>query len=535
VGLAITAAETPMAHWRILGAHHGDEASSAEVVLFAMRQLLEGYGVDEDLTQVLDRDAVWFVPHVNPDGVDSDSRYNANSVDLNRNYDYEWSSDEFRSGDFPFSEPETRAVRVLSSWVPFHMGLSVHSGAANIGWIWNYTTSPTPDESLVSAMAELYADACSVSDFWTTNGASWYITNGDTNDWSYGRQGTLDFTLEVSETKEPPEAELDALVEAHWTAIRAFLLWSDVVVGQVTDASGRGIRAMVQVDDGWSLTTGPEGHFARAFQGTPDLLQVSAPGYQDAAVAVPSSRDLLYVALEPSHLSSAQPEPRSLSNTGDGRFTLDMDASSVLLTHPFEDDVEASWNGSSWEVDPSAMIPGLWNLWLDEAVVPRGLFIGESDDAVEVTDVLYEDGVLTLSGAGFGTGTRAWSLSGTDRAPTPLEIVAESESELTLQLDSSAHSSETLVDVWLVSRGRQLTVSDVLGEASIDTAAPHDTGSVADTADLDTASGLDIQDTAVDAEQVRGLSSCGCNGAGFPLSPAWAVTLGVLFRRRRTA
>lgn len=65
----------------------------------------------------------YFIPVVNPWGYEngpseqgstdkSETRYNANSVDLNRNFDADWEEYEStRKGSSPFSEPETQAVR----------------------------------------------------------------------------------------------------------------------------------------------------------------------------------------------------------------------------------------------------------------------------------------------------------------------------------------------------------------------------------------------------------------------------------------
>lgn len=66
--------------------------------------------------------ALYFIPILNPDGAAIDDRYNANGVDLNRNWETQtWRSDSPQPGGFlansggtePFSEPETAALRRL--------------------------------------------------------------------------------------------------------------------------------------------------------------------------------------------------------------------------------------------------------------------------------------------------------------------------------------------------------------------------------------------------------------------------------------
>jgi protein MpaA len=58
---------------------------------------------------------LWLITTVNPDGVAANTRANAHSVDLNRNFPYAWKpippSSGYYSGPKPASEPETKAMR----------------------------------------------------------------------------------------------------------------------------------------------------------------------------------------------------------------------------------------------------------------------------------------------------------------------------------------------------------------------------------------------------------------------------------------
>lgn len=91
----------------VVGSIHGDETQGHRIV----RELVQRYA------SRLDRVDLWTIETVNPDGVASDSRGNAHSVDLNRNFGHAWEpippSSGYYSGPGPFSEPETRAIRTF--------------------------------------------------------------------------------------------------------------------------------------------------------------------------------------------------------------------------------------------------------------------------------------------------------------------------------------------------------------------------------------------------------------------------------------
>jgi murein DD-endopeptidase MepM/ murein hydrolase activator NlpD len=101
---------------------HGD--FEANTYLLA-QQLLDHFRTQPD--EVPARVSLWIIPTMNPDGLATGHRWNANDVDLNRNADTDldgcagndWSPDTFglegehpgAGGAFPFSEPEARAIR----------------------------------------------------------------------------------------------------------------------------------------------------------------------------------------------------------------------------------------------------------------------------------------------------------------------------------------------------------------------------------------------------------------------------------------
>lgn len=279
---------------RVLGAHHGDEWSSMEVSLDLIEALLASYSNEPALAAMVDGAELWFLPVVNPDGVAAYSRRNSRGVDLNRNYSYRWQPGPY-SGDSPFSEVEADAVRALAMTRSFFHSLSVHSGASNLGWVWNYTTEPAPDAAFMEAACQDYLDANEQAGFWITNGAEWYITYGDTNDWSYGVRGGHDYTLEVSVDRSPPAELLDDLLAYHRQPSLDFLSagFQAGVQGRVTDTLGDPIEAQVQVDgfDTPSYCDPETGVFARPLQAGSYELTLSSPGHESETIGIQVNGD----------------------------------------------------------------------------------------------------------------------------------------------------------------------------------------------------------------------------------------------------
>lgn len=260
---------------RLIGNIHGDEKSSLMVCADVLEWILTQDGVDPLATQLVSGTELWFMPMVNPDGNASHRRQNNNFVDLNRNFDGPEGHDLIFGGSEPFSEPETQAVRALSQDFgnAFMLGISFHSGVACFNSPWNHSdTAPFPDLPNVfstriggspcfnpsgqcaipaaDGLAEAYDHGCTYSGFWYVYGADWYETLGDTNDWSYYFEGTLDFTIEVTETKTPPEDQIDLFTQAHrqgvlFTLAKAF----QGIEGMVTHRfTGLPLAAEITVD-----------------------------------------------------------------------------------------------------------------------------------------------------------------------------------------------------------------------------------------------------------------------------------------------
>jgi murein peptide amidase A len=106
----------------LVGCIHGNECAGV-AILSALARRRAPPGVQ-----------LWLVPEMNPDGTAADTRQNADGVDLNRNFPYQWervTGPTYNSGPRPASEPETRAAMALirrikpavTIWYHQHMDL----------------------------------------------------------------------------------------------------------------------------------------------------------------------------------------------------------------------------------------------------------------------------------------------------------------------------------------------------------------------------------------------------------------------------
>ena len=511
VAMRLTDTTEPMASARILGTHHGDEPISATVALETAVQLAEGHlRGDSLMSDLLQRMEIWVVPHVNPDGLLAQTRHNAHDVDLNRNYGHLWRADEYRPGEWAFSEPETLAVQALAVRRPPALGLSLHSGAANIGWVWNHTTAPTADAAVLTQMADEYAALCTMPDFWTTNGAAWYPTNGDTNDWSYASWGTLDFTLELSETKAPAPDDIDRVVDAHIEAIVDFIATPELSSGRIfDDTTGRSVAAtIVHTETGSLIRTSSDGRYARpTAAGT---LRVDVPGHLSVELSASAPHTDVSVT------ASLQTDPVAVWPP-----ILRAGAAAVIDTSSLGGDASLHPPGS-----PSSRLPSSGALSLQSQ--PPGIWVIEGTDALGIlrvngeTAAHIEEVVRTADGWAVsldrgGHGRELW-LVVDGQLDTQL-IADTNDTRLLVLEDQVPDEDEGIVDLAIWGPGGPTWIHDLHGEMWTEETVTPGTG------------GLDTGQPRVPRDaQVTG---CGCQAGPTSIAPWLLALVPVHLRRRR--
>ena len=209
----------------IMALHHAREWPTSEIASQLIDDLTALYGLDARISWLVDNRETWIIPIVNPDGLDyamsdpanEDWRKNRRDngdgtygVDLNRNYNGsqnddplgEWggagtssdTSDSTYCGEYPFSEPETQAIRDLALNHSFTVGIDLHTFGDQVMWPWGYTTNTTSDDvDLVRIGNEL----AELNGYVADQSVALYPTTGDSLDWLYGGMDVFTFLFEV--------------------------------------------------------------------------------------------------------------------------------------------------------------------------------------------------------------------------------------------------------------------------------------------------------------------------------------------------
>jgi carboxypeptidase D len=205
---------------KYIGAVHGDEPLGVEMTLKFLNLLLTNYGVDERITSLVDNTAIWILPTMNPDGLESLERYNGNGYDLNRSfpsYPTNFTSTVFRGDlpDYSVWQPEVAAVMKWTINNSFVLSANFHTGDLVVNYPYDDDSipsgveAPSPDDDLFIDISKRYSihnapmwDSVDFKDG-ITNGNAWYRVLGGMQDWNYRYAGCNEVTIELSTTKKP--------------------------------------------------------------------------------------------------------------------------------------------------------------------------------------------------------------------------------------------------------------------------------------------------------------------------------------------
>lgn len=176
-----------------LGVHHGDE-KLGKALLERLMAVLE-----REPERLAGRRAV-FVPALNPDGYDDNTRQNANGVDLNRNLPTrDWRPDgekHYNPGPAPASEPETQAlIRLVETERPAKI-VTIHDPLLCVNWngLSRDAAGLEPDGPLC---AEALGEAMARHNGYPVMGDIGYPCPGSFGSWAGGERRIPTITLEL--------------------------------------------------------------------------------------------------------------------------------------------------------------------------------------------------------------------------------------------------------------------------------------------------------------------------------------------------
>jgi len=309
------------------GMHHAREPLGNEICLSFLDYLLSRYGWDERVTSWVNDYEIWIVPIMNPEGYKyitdnnlsspwwrknlRDNNHNKkidsnyDGVDLNRNYDFNWTSggsvnpaDWTYRGPGPFSEKETQAKRDLALKKKFVASITYHSYGEVVlyQWAWPGSGAKAPDHELITKMASEIAKR--IKD---TKGTGTYTYERQTaanqsGPWMYGNLGTLEFLIEVGASFIPPGPEIKGIVESNLEGLFYLLerLKGPGIKGRILDGlTGLPLEATVIVGGIDNLqyiqprkSDPVTGRFVRLLEPGKYTLLILAPRHNIRAVSV---------------------------------------------------------------------------------------------------------------------------------------------------------------------------------------------------------------------------------------------------------
>ena len=210
---------------------HAREHLTVEMALYTLHMLTDEYGVDQQITDLVNSREIWIVFDLNPDGGEYDiatgtyrswrknRQPNPGSssigTDLNRNWGYKWgccggssgttSSETYRGGS-PVSSPEDQVVRdfvnsrVINGKQQITVAIDFHSYGELVLWPMGYTFTDVPaditqdDRDVLATMGQAMA---ATNGYTPKQASDLYITDGTSLDWLYGVHGIMNFAFEM--------------------------------------------------------------------------------------------------------------------------------------------------------------------------------------------------------------------------------------------------------------------------------------------------------------------------------------------------
>ncbi len=275
------ALDEPEAEIMFDGGIHGDEVGGPQNIILFARELCLNYGVNSMYTDLIDNREIWLYPMVNPDGRVAMSRYNNYGVDLNRDCGYMWNGEGQSTG--AFSQVESKTLRKIMLDHQFVIYTNYHSGTEILSYPWSYRASAARDYSLFNNLGSVYSITSGYGSLQYGQGYNiMYAINGSTKDFTYGCLGNIGWSIEISNSKQPPASQIMTFYNHNKPAMIEMIKRSDWgISGILTDSiTGEPVRASVWINDFYPVYSDPEvGDYHKYLLPGSYTVKIQANGY----------------------------------------------------------------------------------------------------------------------------------------------------------------------------------------------------------------------------------------------------------------
>lgn len=282
---------------------HGDETTGFVCMIYLIDFLLEQYSGNELVKSVLDQTEIWINPLANPDGMyflNGDSvyqpkRYNANNVDLNRNFPNPLAGDHPDGVEW---QKETLDMMNFMQNRQFSLSANFHSGAEVLNYPWDTWSRAHADEKWFEYICRQYADTVhqysedgyldpSWSDNGIVKGYDWYKVLGSRQDYVCYFLHGREITVELSNIKNPSMNTINRIWEYNKKSLLLFLHQATYgISGIISDhITNEPVRAKIEIvghdqDHSYVYSDTNTGRFVRfLYPGTYNIL-VSSMDYE---------------------------------------------------------------------------------------------------------------------------------------------------------------------------------------------------------------------------------------------------------------
>lgn len=249
----------------IVSNHHAREVITPVIAQYAIDQFTDNYGINAEITDLVDNYEIWIAPTWNPDGYNymftTDDMWRKNrrigqygiGVDQNRNYPHLWNSSHSGSMDMSSniykgpsagSEPETQTMIALSEDQRFEKVMDFHSSGRQV--LWGYYEPTHPFDNYLSTQAYLLAINSSYEGFSNTKRPS---ADGEHYQWQLGKTGSHAFLIETHTQFGPSYSSAVEEAQRVWPGILWNLQQKIPLSGHITDSiTGEPIEANISFD-----------------------------------------------------------------------------------------------------------------------------------------------------------------------------------------------------------------------------------------------------------------------------------------------